>query len=59
MNVHRVAALLRELADAIEQPDEEKRPRRRPLVKAEGPEPSPKMQDRVLRSLRNAAMGGR
>lgn len=56
MNVRRVAALLRELADAIEQDDPaaKKPTRKRPTAKAEpeGPPPSPEAVARVRRALR-------
>lgn len=55
MNVRRIAALLRELADAIEQPVEEPKPRRRPRAVG-APElsivPSDAMTLRVGRKLR-------
>lgn len=54
MNIRRVASLLRELADAIEQPDTE-RPRRRPVVRPEG-EPSQGKVDEVRRKLRKAGV---
>jgi hypothetical protein len=55
MNARRVAALLRELADAIEQPVEQPKPKRRPRA-AGAPElsvvPSDAMTLRVGRTLR-------
>ena len=59
MNTRRVAALLRELAEALEQPEEPKRPRRRPI--ASGPtEPAarPAMVERIDRAMRNRGMTG-
>lgn len=50
MNRQRVAALLRELADAIEA-DEPARPRKRPIVKVDK-EPDPEKVAGVRRSLR-------
>lgn len=63
MNTRRVANLLRELADAIEQPEEPKRPRRRPLVKgaataAATAAASPEMITRINRAMRNRGMTG-
>jgi hypothetical protein len=57
VNARRVAALLRELADAIEQPAAAKRARRRPLVKG-APEPAarPAMIERIGRVMRNKGM---
>jgi hypothetical protein len=52
MNVRRIAALLRELADAIEQPEEAKRPRRRPLVPVKATPVSAELEQRVLRGMR-------
>lgn len=54
MNIRRVASLLRELADAIEQPDAE-RPRRRTVVRP-GTEPSQGKVDEVRRKLRKAGV---
>jgi hypothetical protein len=59
VNVRRVAALLRELADAIEQDAEPKRARRRPLVK--GPAETtarPAVIERIGRAMRNLGMTG-
>jgi hypothetical protein len=57
MNVRRVAALLRELAEALEQDDparKPQRPRKRPLVEPKGPVPEvrPEVVDKVRRALR-------
>lgn len=62
MNTRHVAALLRELAEALEQPEEPKRPRRRPL--ANGPTElansvaRPAMVERIGRVMRNRGMTG-
>lgn len=59
MNTRRVANLLRELADAIEQPEEPRRPRRRPLVKGLAePSARPAMVERIGRAMRNRGMTG-
>ncbi len=56
MNVRRIAALLRELAEALEQddPSSRPRPRKRPLVEPKGPVPEvrPEVVDKVRRALR-------
>jgi hypothetical protein len=54
VNVRRIAALLRELADAIEQDDEQPRLRRTKAVRLDpdAPKPSAAMTDRVRRNLR-------
>lgn len=51
MNRHRVASLLRELADAIEQEDGSKRPRKLPVTGVKS-NPSEEAKDRVRRNLR-------
>lgn len=51
MNVRRIAALLRELADAIEQPEAAKKPRRK-TVAAPTAEVSPEAEARARRALR-------
>lgn len=58
MNVRRVAALLRELADAIEQDDPatKQRPRKRPVVASKGPPPSPEAVERMDRILRSKGL---
>jgi len=68
MNTRRVAALLREigalqleLAAAIEQPDEPKRPRRRPLSQGTGVSKlvaRPAVIERIGRVMRNKGMTG-
>lgn len=56
MNVRRVAALLRELAEALEQ-EEPVKPRKRPLVEPKNPPPvSPETMERVQRKLRKAGV---
>ena len=56
MNVRRVAALLRELADALEH-EEPAKPRRRPLVEPVNPPVvSAETADRVRRNLRKAGI---
>jgi hypothetical protein len=54
MNVRRVAALLRELADAIEQDDPATKPkqRKRPLVSVAAPKARPEVVEKVRRALR-------
>jgi hypothetical protein len=59
MNARRVAALLRELADALEQDDPAVKPRtrRRPLVEpTDAPAVSPETMDRVRRRLRKSGV---
>ena len=55
MNVRRVAALLRELADELEKPEPAK-PRRRPLALVQGPAAKPEVLAKVQRGLRRAGI---
>lgn len=52
MNTRRVAALLRELAAALEQADEQPKAKRRPLAIVAAPPVRPEMVAKVRRSLR-------
>jgi hypothetical protein len=48
VNIRRVAALLRELADVLEQPDPQARPKRRPI----GPAPVPVSPEAIIKVQR-------
>lgn len=63
MNARRVASLHRqlaalhaELADALEQPDEQPKPKRRPLATVQTPPARPEVVAKVQRGLRRAGI---
>lgn len=61
MNTRRVAALLRELADAIDEPAPvvAPKPKRRPVAMVLPPPPSPEMLSKVQRAVRRLSAGER
>jgi hypothetical protein len=56
MNVRRVANLLRELAEALEEPDQQSKPKRRPLAVVQTPPARAEVLDKVRRGLRRAGI---
>lgn len=56
VNVRRIAALLRELAEALEQQDEQPKPKRRPLASVPAPTARPEVVAKVRRNLRRAGI---